>query len=91
MIVYAQRVREAFRGVPLVVGGIEASLRRVAHFDYWSDTVRRSILFDSKADLLVFGNGERQIVFAVATDINAPGWPGRRSRACAGLLCRRRG
>ncbi len=62
VIVYAQRVREAFRGVPLVVGGIEASLRRVAHFDYWSDTVRRSILFDSKADLLVFGNGERQIV-----------------------------
>jgi uncharacterized radical SAM protein YgiQ len=62
VIVYAQRVREAFKGVPLVVGGIEASLRRVAHFDYWSDTVRRSILFDSKADLLVFGNGERQIV-----------------------------
>ncbi len=62
VIVYAQRVREAFRGVPLVIGGIEASLRRVAHFDYWSDTVRRSILFDSKADLLVFGNGERQIV-----------------------------
>jgi len=62
VIVYAQRVREAFKGVPLVIGGIEASLRRVAHFDYWSDTVRRSILFDSKADLLVFGNGERQIV-----------------------------
>ncbi|MEQ1801303.1 MAG: YgiQ family radical SAM protein [Gammaproteobacteria bacterium] len=62
VIVYSQRVREAFKGVPLVIGGIEASLRRVAHFDYWSDTVRRSILFDSKADLLVFGNGERQIV-----------------------------
>ena len=62
VIVYAQRLREAFRGVPLVIGGIEASLRRVAHFDYWSDTVRRSILFDSKADLLVFGNGERQVV-----------------------------
>ena len=62
VVVYAQRVREAFKGVPLVIGGIEASLRRVAHFDYWSDTVRRSVLFDSKADLLVFGNGERQIV-----------------------------
>ncbi|MBN8280337.1 MAG: YgiQ family radical SAM protein [Gammaproteobacteria bacterium] len=62
VIVYAQRVREAFRGVPVIIGGIEASLRRVAHFDYWSDTVRRSILFDSKADLLVYGNGERQIV-----------------------------
>ncbi|TFG85774.1 MAG: YgiQ family radical SAM protein [Chromatiales bacterium] len=62
VIVYAQRLREAYKGVPLVVGGIEASLRRVAHFDYWSDTVRRSVLFDSKADLLVYGNGERQIV-----------------------------
>ena len=62
VIVYAQRLREAFKGVPLVIGGIEASLRRIAHFDYWSDTVRRSVLFDSKADLLVYGNGERQIV-----------------------------
>ena len=62
VVVYAQRVREACKGVPIVIGGIEASLRRVAHFDYWSDTVRRSILFDSKADLLVYGNGERQIV-----------------------------
>ncbi len=60
--VYAQRLREAFRGVPLVIGSIEASLRRVAHFDYWSDTVRRSVLADSRADLLVYGNGERQIV-----------------------------
>ncbi len=62
VIVYAQRAREAFKDVPIVIGGIEASLRRIAHFDYWSDTVRRSILVDSKADLLVFGNGERQIV-----------------------------
>jgi len=61
VVVYAQRVRQAYRGVPLVIGGIEASLRRVAHFDYWSDTVRRSILLDSKADLLVYGNGERQV------------------------------
>jgi uncharacterized radical SAM protein YgiQ len=61
VIVYAQRAREAFRDVPIVVGGIEASLRRIAHFDYWSEKVRRSILLDSKADLLVYGNGERQI------------------------------
>ena len=60
--VYAQRCREAFRETPIVLGGIEASLRRVAHYDYWSDIVRRSVLFDSKADLLVFGNGERQVV-----------------------------
>ena len=62
VMVYAQRCREAFKDVPLVVGGIEASLRRIAHFDYWSEKVRRSILPDSKADLLVFGNGERQVV-----------------------------
>ena len=59
--VYAQRCREAFKGVPVIIGGIEASLRRIAHYDYWSDTVRRSVLPDSKAELLVFGNGERQI------------------------------
>src|SRR6201991_4507707 len=62
VIVYAQRAREAFKDVPIVVGGIEASLRRIAHFDYWSEKVRRSILLDAKADLLVFGNGERQVV-----------------------------
>ncbi|MDB6161109.1 MAG: hypothetical protein JWO04_4815 [Gammaproteobacteria bacterium] len=61
VIVYAQRVREAFKDAPVVIGGIEASLRRIAHFDYWSEKVRRSILLDSKADLLVYGNGERQI------------------------------
>jgi uncharacterized radical SAM protein YgiQ len=61
VIVYAQRAREAFKDVPVVIGGIEASLRRIAHFDYWSEKVRRSILLDSKADLLVYGNGERQI------------------------------
>ena len=48
--------------MPIVIGGIEASLRRIAHFDYWSEKVRRSILLDAKADLLVYGNGERQIV-----------------------------
>ena len=61
VIVYAQRAREAFRDVPIVIGGIESSLRRIAHFDYWSEKVRRSILLDAKADLLVYGNGERQI------------------------------
>jgi uncharacterized radical SAM protein YgiQ len=61
VIVYAQRAREAFPGVPVVIGGIEASLRRIAHFDYWSEKVRRSILMDAKADMLVFGNAERQL------------------------------
>ncbi len=61
VIVYAQRVREAFRDVPVIIGGIEASLRRIAHFDYWSEKVRRSVLLDAKADLLVYGNGERQV------------------------------
>jgi uncharacterized radical SAM protein YgiQ len=62
VMVYAQRCREAHNDVPIVIGGIEASLRRIAHYDYWSDKVRRSILVDAKADLLVFGNGERAIV-----------------------------
>jgi uncharacterized radical SAM protein YgiQ len=62
VIVYAQRCREACSEVPIVVGGIEASLRRIAHYDYWSDKVRRSVLLDAKADLLVYGNGERQVV-----------------------------
>jgi uncharacterized radical SAM protein YgiQ len=61
LIVYAQRAREACGDVPIVIGGIEASLRRIAHFDYWSERVRRSVLLDAKADLLVYGNGERQI------------------------------
>jgi uncharacterized radical SAM protein YgiQ len=61
VIVYAQRAREAFKDVPIVIGGIEASLRRIAHFDYWSEKIRRSILLDAKADLLVYGNGERAI------------------------------
>jgi len=61
VIVYSQRVREAYKDVPVVVGGIEASLRRIAHFDYWSEKVRRSVLLDAKADLLVYGNAERQV------------------------------
>ena len=59
--VYCQRVREAYPDVPVLLGGIEASLRRIAHYDYWSDKVRRSVLMDSKADLLMYGNGERSI------------------------------
>ena len=62
VIVYSQRVREAYKDVAVVIGSIEASLRRIAHFDYWSEKVRRSILLDAKADLLVFGNAERQIM-----------------------------
>jgi len=61
-LAYCQRSREAFPGVPVVAGGVEASLRRIAHYDYWSDTVRRSILLDSKADLVVFGMGERTVL-----------------------------
>src|SRR5579872_610466 len=61
-IVYAQRCREAFKDVPIVLGGIEASLRRIAHFDYWSEKVRRSVLADAKADLLLYGNAERAVV-----------------------------
>src|SRR5262247_2943492 len=62
VIVYSQRVREAYNDVPVIVGGIEASLRRIAHFDYWSEKVRRSVLLDAKADILVYGNAERAIV-----------------------------
>lgn len=62
-IVYCNRIREAFgRDVPIIIGGIEASLRRFAHYDYWSDKVRRSILIDSGADVLIFGMGEKQVV-----------------------------
>ena len=61
-LVYAQRCREAFKEVPVVLGGIEASLRRLAHYDYWSDKVRRSVLPDAKADLLLYGNAERAVV-----------------------------
>ena len=60
-IVYANLCRQAFPGVPIVLGGIEASLRRIAHYDYWSDQVRRSVLLDAKADLLIFGMGERPV------------------------------
>ena len=76
VLVYAQRLREAYKGVPIIIGGIEASLRRIAHYDYWSDKVRRSILPDAKADLLVYGNAERAVVeiahrLAKGEDINS--------------------
>jgi uncharacterized radical SAM protein YgiQ len=61
-IPYCQRAREAFPGVPVIAGGVEASLRRLAHYDYWSDTVRRAIMLDAKSDLVVFGMGEHQII-----------------------------
>lgn len=61
-LAYCQRAREAYKGVPVIAGGVEASLRRLAHYDYWSDKVRRSIILDCKADLLVYGMGERGIV-----------------------------
>lgn len=64
-LAYCQRAREAYKGVPVIAGGVEASLRRLAHYDYWSDKVRRSILLDSKADLVVFGMGE-EIILEIA-------------------------
>lgn len=62
VMIYSQRLREAYKGVPIVIGGIEASLRRIAHYDYWQEKVRRSILFDAKADILIYGNAERPLV-----------------------------
>ena len=62
VIVYSQRCREAFKDVPIVLGGIEASLRRIAQYDHWSEKIRRSVLVDSKADMLVYGNAERAII-----------------------------
>ena len=61
-IVYSQRCREAFKDVPIVLGGIEGSLRRIAHYDYWSDKVRRSVVVDSKCDILLYGNAERALI-----------------------------
>lgn len=60
-LVYTQRCKQAYKDVPVLLGGIEASLRRIAHYDYWSDTVRRSVLIDAKADILIYGNGERPL------------------------------
>ncbi len=62
VIVYCQKIREAFGDIPILIGGVEASLRRFAHYDYWDDKIRRSVLFDSQADILMYGMGEKQIV-----------------------------
>ncbi len=71
-LAYCQRAREAFPGVPVIAGGVEASLRRLAHYDYWSDTVKRSIVLDSKADLVVYGMGEQNIL-TIAQKLRAGG------------------
>lgn len=62
VMVYTQRCKEAFKQIPVIIGGIEASLRRISHYDYWSDKVRRSVILDAKADILVYGNAERPLV-----------------------------
>jgi len=61
-IIYTSRLKEAYKNAPVVIGGIEASLRRFAHYDFWEDRVRRSVLFDAKADLLIYGMGERPLL-----------------------------
>lgn len=81
-IVYCNKVREAFKEVDILIGGVEASLRRFAHYDYWSDKVRQSILIDSGADLLVYGMSEKQIV-EVANYLN-DGFPAKYIRSVAG-------
>lgn len=92
-IVYANRVREAFPGLPVIIGGLEASLRRFAHYDYWEDKVRRPIIFDAKADLIVYGMGEtatREIASRLAsgtpvseiTDVRGTGYIGKDLSAC---------
>jgi len=99
-IVYTSRLKEAFRDVPVVLGGIEASLRRFAHYDYWEDRVRRSVLFDAKADLLVYGMGERPLLeiaermhsgelLADLHDIRGTAWIGAVSQLAgiAGSVC----
>ena len=89
-IVYSNLCRQAFPGLPVVLGGIEASLRRIAHYDYWSDSVRRSILLDAKADLLVFGMGERA-AWEIARRLDAGEAPGelRDIRGTARVINRR--
>ncbi|MDQ9747466.1 hypothetical protein RFY98_13115, partial [Acinetobacter baumannii] len=62
VIVYSNRAKEAYKDVPIIIGGLEASLRRMGHYDYWDDKVRKSILLDSKADILIYGMGERAII-----------------------------
>ena len=81
-VIYAQRAREAYPDVPVVIGGIEASMRRFAHYDYWSDKVRKSVLLDSKADLLVYGMGEKPVL-EIASLLKA-GTPAKDIRAVRG-------
>lgn len=83
-IVYCNRIREAYGDVPIIIGGIEASLRRFAHYDYWSNKVRRSILIDSGADLLIYGMGERQIV--EIAELLAVGVPVREIKGVSGTV-----
>lgn len=84
LIAYVSKIREAYKGVSVLIGGIEASLRRTAHYDYWSNTVRRSILLDSKADLLMYGMGERAIL-EVAAKLK-DGVPARQIRGVRGTV-----
>ena len=89
VIVYCNRIREAYGDVPILIGGLEASLRRCAHYDYWSDKVRRSILLDSRADILMYGMGERSVVrLAELLDRGVPVGKIRDVRGTA-YLCRR--
>lgn len=79
VIVYSNRAREAYKDVPVIIGGIEASLRRLSHYDYWDDSVRRSILLDSKADILIYGMGERAVcdiaeALDAGIDVRDIGW-----------------
>ena len=83
-LAYCQRAREAYKGVPVIAGGVEASLRRLAHYDYWSDKVRRSIIFDAKADLVVFGMGERPLV--KSSNDSMPAKPSNNSATSAAWL-----
>ena len=84
LITYCARIREAYKGVNVIVGGIEASLRRTSHYDYWSNTVRRSVLLDSKADLLMYGMGERSILEIAAALRH--GIPARQIRGVRGTV-----
>jgi hypothetical protein len=86
-IVYSQRCREAYNDVPIVLGGIEGSLRRIAHYDYWSDKVRRSIVVDAKCDLLLYGNAERAIVEVAHRLAAREPVEQHHRRARHGLLC----
>ncbi|NLB83725.1 MAG: YgiQ family radical SAM protein, partial [Synergistaceae bacterium] len=85
-IAYCSRIRECWKDIPLVIGGVEASLRRFAHYDYWSDSVRRSMLFDSQADLLVYGMGEKTIV--EIADLLDRGAPVENLKTLRGTACR---